>query len=272
MDVARCTLDDVVYQATRFSILLPSDLAQKRKFLVCPNCGGPSFFRKASRSGQAACFGARPHEIGCSLAAPEYEKSDDGQGDDQDTVDNPGQRIVVDFNFGALENDRHNDPDAIGNPSGRGGRYVGGGARPDATMHRRLSTILRNLVVSEQFRTSQQILEISGVGEFSVADFFVPFASIMSEHDGKYRGYWGMISDARMGQNGSLWLNSGGKGDVSLVIGEALVNQAYERFNLGDEEDIAGAYALVFGTLRMSQNGKKYVEVENLGFFTLRLE
>lgn len=270
MDVARCTLDDVVYRATRFALLPPNELAQKRQFLVCSECRGPSFFRKAARSGQAACFGARPHEPGCTLATPEYEKNDDGQGEDQDILDNPGQRIVVDFAFGAQENERHNDPDAVANPGGRGGRYVGGGHRPDATMHRRLSTILRNLVASEQFRTSRQILEISGVGEFTVADFFVPFASILPSHDGQYRGYWGMVADAGMGKGGALWLNSGGQGDVSLVVGDVLVRQLYRRFGLTDEEDLAGAYALVFGTLKVSQNNKKYVKVDDLGFFTLR--
>lgn len=32
--------------------------------------------RKASRSGRAACFGARPHHEGCELAAIEYERMD----------------------------------------------------------------------------------------------------------------------------------------------------------------------------------------------------
>jgi hypothetical protein len=191
MDVALCTLDDVVYNATSFAVLPPSDLALKRKFLVCSKCSGPSFFRKISRSGQAACFGARPHEVGCSLAAPEYEQTDDGQGDDQDIVNNPGQHIVVDFDFGAPEHDRHNDPDGFVSSGARGGRYVGSVARPDAMMNRRLSTILRNLVASRQFRTSRQVLEVAGVGESYVVDFFVSFTSVTEEHEGQYKGFWG---------------------------------------------------------------------------------
>jgi hypothetical protein len=69
-----------------------------------------------------------------------------------------------------------------------------------------------------------------------------------------------MIADGRIGQNGSLWLNSGGNGDVSLVIGEGLLNQTYERFAVSDLKDIAGAYALVFGTLRVSQNVKNMLK------------
>jgi hypothetical protein len=269
MDAARCTLDDVVYQSMRFAALPPNELARKRIFLVCPECRGPAFFRKASCSGQAACFGARPHEEGCRLAASEYEQNDIGTGDDQDVLENPGQRIVLDFNFGA-SNDRHNDPDAPVNAGGRGGRFVGGGARPDAAMHRRLSTILRNLMMSGQFRTSRQIVEIAGVGEFTVGNFFVPFGTVAAVHDNQYRGYWGMVVSARFGQTGALWLNSGGRDDMSVCVPEQFVNELYERFRITDEEDLAGIYALVLGTLRTSQGGKKYVQVEDLGFITLR--
>lgn len=271
MDAARCILDDVVYQAVRFAGLPPNEFSRKRRFLVCSECGGPAFFRKASRSGQAACFGARPHEDSCTLAAPEYEHNDEGLGDDQNILENPGQRIVVDFNFGAQQNVSHNDPNGVAKIGGRGGRFVGGGARPNAAMHRRLSTILRNLIASDQFRKSHQILEIEGVGEFRVADFFVPFYSIAPMHEGLYRGYWGMVADARFGQTGTLWLNSGGRDDVSLLVPEEFVDEIYQRFSIDDEEDMAGAYALVFGTLRNSQNGKMYVQVETPGSVALRL-
>jgi len=269
MDAARCTLDDMVYQAVRFAALPPNELARKRRFLVCPECRGPAFFRKASRSGQAACFGARPHEEGCELPAAEYEQNDIGPGDDQDILENPGQRIILDFNFGAPI-DRHNDPDALPNVGGRGGRFVGGGARPDAAMHRRLSTILRNLMMSEQFRTSPQMVEITGVGEFTVANFFVPFGAVAPAHDNQYRGYWGMVVFARFGQTGALWLNSGGRDDMSVCVPEQFVNEVYERFRISDEEELAGTYALVLGTLRTSQDGKKYVRVDDLGFIMLR--
>lgn len=269
MDAARCTLDNTIYQAVRFAALPPNELAKKRRFLVCPECHGPAFFRKASRSGQAACFGARPHEDGCTLTASEYEQNDIGPGDDQDILENPGQRIILDFNFGAAS-DGHNDPDALPNTGGRGGHFLGGGVRPDAAMHRRLSTILRNLMMSEQFRKSHQVIEIAGVGEFAIANFFVPFGGVTLTHDNQYRGYWGMVVSARFGQTGALWLNTGGRDDMSICIPEQFVNELYDRFRVSDEEELSGTYALVLGKLRTSQDGKKYVRVDDLGFITLR--
>ena len=97
-----------------------------------------------------------------------------------------------------------------------------------------------------------------------------PFGAVAAAHDNQYRGYWGMVVSARFGQTGALWLNSGGRDDMSVCVPEQFVNELYERFRITDEEELAGTYALVLGTLRTSQGGKKYVQVEDLGFITLR--
>lgn len=269
MDIANCTLDDVVYQAVRFAALPPSELASKRRFLVCPECHSSAFFRKASRSGQAACFGARPHDDGCTLAASEYEQNDIGPGDDQVILQNSGQRIILDFNFGE-PNDRHNDPHATPNAGNCGGRFIGSGVRSDAAMHRRLSTILHNLMTSGQFRTSRQIVEIPGVDEFTVADFFVQFRDVTPAHDNQYRGYWGMVVSARLDKKGALWLNSGGRDAMSSCVPEQFVNELHRRFRISDEEGLSGIYALILGSLRTSKDGKKYVRVDDIGRITLR--
>lgn len=271
MDVARCTEDGHTYEAVEFSQLPPIELARKRRLLCCPECNGPAFFRKASRSGRAACFGARPHAGGCGLAAPEHDVQPDGQGTDQDALNNPGGRIVVDFNYGAQEQPEHEEAPGLPRNPNRRGRFVGEGDRPDARMHRRLSTLLRNLVEAPNFSQSDQLLEIEGRDEIAVRDFFVPLDAVSEEHARMYRGFWGMISDARFAADGTLWLNSGGRDDVSFCVDEEHVDAIYDRYGVDDEEDIAGAYVLVFGTLRVSQNGKLYCLVTNPGYMALRL-
>lgn len=271
MDLALCTDDGVTYEAVEFSHLPPVELAQKRRLLKCPECDGPAFFRKASRSGRAACFGARPHEDGCSLAAPEHDTQADGQGADQDALENPGERIVVDFNFGAVQQPAHEEAPGLPRNLNRRGRFISEGEQPDARTHRRLSTLLRTLLEVPQFSQSNQILEIVGRDEITVRDFFIPLADVSEEHIGQYRGFWGMLSDARVAQNGTLWLNSGGRDDISFCLDLEQVEGIYERYGIEDEEDIAGAYILVFGTLQLSQNGKLYCPIANSGFMSLRL-
>jgi hypothetical protein len=59
MDIAKCNADGQTYNASNFSLLPQNDLLIKRRKLICIGCENIAFFRIKSRSGQAACFGAR---------------------------------------------------------------------------------------------------------------------------------------------------------------------------------------------------------------------
>lgn len=273
MDTAHCTADDTTYLAIRFAQLQPAEKEKKRYALVCKECRESAYFRKASRSGQAACFGAR-HSAICTLPAAEYEQNNIGLGDDQNILENPGHSIILDFNFGAAD-DKHNDQNAPPNAGGRGGRFTGHGARSKAAMHRRLSTILNSLITSDQFRASPQIVEIPGAGEFTVKDFFVQFNAATPSHLLQYRGYWGKVvsakSDARFG-NDALWLNSGNKNDMSVCIPAHLINLLCERFRISrsNVSELDGKYMLVIGSLIAAVSGKKHVQVADLGYITIK--
>lgn len=271
MDTARCTEDGVTYTAVDFSRLPPNNLARKRRLLQCSECGGPAFFRKASRSGRTRCFGARPHIDGCGMAAQDFARLEDGVGDDQDVLHNPGNRIVVDLNFGAQAQTEHIDGAGRTRNPGRGGRYVGDGFRPDAQMHRRLSTLLRTLIEAPAFRNSDQIIEINGHGEIAARNFFVPLLSASTQYAGLFRGYWGLLSDARFSEDHTLWLNSGGRDNISFCLSSEYVGVITQRYRVEDEEDLAGAYILALGTCRVSQNGKLYCVIDEPAYMALRL-
>lgn len=272
MDTAKCTLDGVDYQAVRFRDLPPAEFAKKKLHLICLGCRAQAYFRKASKSGQAACFYARPHEDDCKLAASQYGQNDTGPGDDQDILHNSGRRIILDLNFGS-HNDKHNNPDAdIPNPSGRGGRFVGSGARPDAARHKRLGPILRDLIEYPQFRASKEILEIGGRGNFVIADLFIQSGAVTRSHEGQYHGYWGkVVSTGRREADDSLWLNMGGRSNMSIRVSNRFISGLLENSHVSDEKELHGRYALVLGNLKVSlSTGKLYVEVDELGFIALR--
>lgn len=271
MDTALCTDDGITYTAVDFSALPPTELACKRRALQCTECCGPAFFRKASRNGQAACFGARPHADNCALAAPEYDLEDDGTGNDQDELHNPGERIVVDFNFGVTNPPIHIEASDLPPNRNRPGRHRGAGIRPDAQTHRRPSTLLHNLIQVPAFRQSEQTVVVEGHDEIPVRDFFVPLSDVSRRHVKLYRGFWGMLSDARFDEDKTLWLNSGSRKNMSFCLRAEQVDGVYARYNVNDEEDFAGAYILVFGTLLESQNGKLYCVIEDPGFVAMRL-
>lgn len=269
MDVARCTIDDVKYYAAVFAKLPAAELQLKRRHLVCFECGWPAYFKKEAVSGQGACFGARPHKAGCGMTAPEANRSEGG-GDEQDILHNAGNHIVLDLNFGAAVTVNGN-PGAEGEPGGRGGRFTGTGTRPNTQLRRRLSTVLRNLIYSEQFRNSPQTIEVPDRGPHAIRDFFVPFDGITEQHVGKFRGYWGVIFDAGAGKNGSIWLNTGKQDDLSVLLSSEQKIELYTRFGIKKLAHLEGAHFLVLGTLQVSKNGtdKRYIKLDDIGYCTL---
>lgn len=270
MNIALCTLDNTTYTAVDFN--QTENFIAKRRSLVCTQCNSAAFYRGPTRNGREACFGAS-HAEGCTLAALEYVGTPPGQGDVEDEVFTAGQRIVVDFNQGTPATDTEAQP--VGRPTeaDNGRVYNGEGTTVRETMSRRMSSLLRNLIVNEEFRRSTQIMEIVGLGEYPVADFFVNFGDISEGHIDCYHGYWGMVTDARIVDNGTLWFNSGGREDLSVLLDQRYIEGTFQRFRIEDEEDIAGAYILVFGEFKRAAGGnrKKFVHITDPFRFTLRL-
>ena len=58
MDTALCTIDNKRYDIASFSKLDEQILSSLRRALVCQECNAQGYYRKASRDGKPACFGA----------------------------------------------------------------------------------------------------------------------------------------------------------------------------------------------------------------------
>jgi hypothetical protein len=239
-----------------------------RRLLVCSGCGNQAFFRKASVSGQAACFGARPHEEGCDFQSADHTHSEDESTQEQDLLENPGNRVVVDFLFGTAE---ATIPPEGGLGDGRSfrGAFTRVSNRPEAKSHRRPGPLLRNLIHSSAFRESTQVVEVNG-GEYVIRDFFVEFNRVTANHTNKYHGFWGMISDAKYTKDGTLWINSGGRLSVSICISQGLIGSLFERYNIEDVEDFAGTYCLVFSEMGISAKNKKYIPLDDINRIAFR--
>lgn len=266
MDNAFCTINNQTYNAYQFSQLDIGTISQLRRFLECPTCHAPAFFRKAARNGRAACFGARPHNDGCIESAP-LSRLINGENDDEDVLHNDGQRIVLDLNYGAAEAVNHINDDMNENGAGRGVRFRGNGNRPNAVAHRRLSTMLRSLVINPAFRVSEQEIEIEDEIR-TISNFFVSFHEINQTHIGRFCGYWGQIADVKEGNYEAIWLNSGTRDDVSLCLPSQMQRIFFERFDINDVEDLVGSYILCLGNLERSKRNKKYIMIDKLAFVT----
>lgn len=263
MEQARCTEDGVIYTAINFAQQLPDDFDRKRRLLQCPECGGAAFFRNASFNGQrAACFGARPHAVGCSLSAYDSIQPIYGSNDDNGIF---SCNIIVDFGYGSPQ-----PIDTGWRVSAENGINNFGAPRPSTSTHRRLSSLLRLLIESSTLQNSDQLVEAHGEHGMPARDFFVPLLAVTTQHAGQLRGYWGMISDAKLVDN-TLWLNSGKQDTISFGLDIRYVDYFVQRFHLNDPEDLAGTFILVIGTPSIAKNGKLHCMIEDIEFVTLRL-
>ena len=270
MDIAKCTLDEKTYTTIEFSKLPPNELSKKRRHLICTECQAAVFFRKASRAGQAAFFGALSHIKDCSFASPKTQRLE-GTGADEFIVHNPGEIIEVDLECAATTFNLDVDQGVNYNKTKtQAARYLDQDPRLNSRTRQRLGALLIKLVNSKEFRDSNQKIEIEGREPTIVRNFFVSLNDIKCISDEEFHGYWGMLTDARFGSEGSLWLNFGGIGDISCVVPSEIVDAFYSRYKLEDEEDLAGAYILIMGTNRTSQSGKKYIRPDSIDHISVR--
>lgn len=268
MDIAKCILDDKRYTALEFSRLPPSELSTKRKHLVCIECQAAAFFRKASRKGQAACFGAFPHFEGCSLSLSGSQGLR-GERINKNVVHYSNESITFDLTSafssdvgaGLAANKKESDAKDI--------MFSIDDLKPGPLIRRQLSATLKGLMFTERLRASTQKVEVENGALTTASHFFVSFDKVEFDRCEELHGYWGMLTDARLSSEGALWLNSGSRGDVSCVIQAEMVDKFFERYNLEDEEDLAGAYVIVIGVLKVSSGGKKYIRLSDVDYIDL---
>lgn len=271
MRTARCTINNQVYAAEDFNQVV--GFQTLRNNLVCTGCGFTARYRSPGRDGRNPCFYARPHDDGCRLATPEYEGAQVGTGNVEDEIFTTGQRIVVNFNVGTNATAIEAPP--TGGAAENGGRRGGnnGGITPREITYRTMSKLLRTLIESEEFRRSTSIIEIPGRGEYVAANLFMNFTDMTEDHLDTYHGYWGRIADARVSYfSRTLWFNSGDEDDVSVLLDQRYVGETLQQFNIAVLPQVAGAYILVFGEFkRAQQNEKKFIQITDPNYFTLRL-
>jgi hypothetical protein len=268
MDSAKCILDNKIYTALEFSKLAPGELSTKRKYLVCIECQAVAFFRKASRNGQAAYFGAFPHVKDCLFARSDtqrlkLENFTSGAAQDLNVSNNLylantpqpyiGAGLAIDKKLSHQENIPFSVEDLKSGP----------------LIHRALGTKLKSLIFSEKYGEPSHDVGIKEESTPILNHYFASFKSIKPEWTGEIRGYCGMLTDARLSSEGALWLNTGDIGKVSCVIQANMVDTFFRRYTLEDEEDLAGAYVIIIGASQVSSNGKIYIKLVDIDYIDL---
>ncbi len=273
MDLARCTQDNILYNALEFSKL--SDLAIKRRHLMCEECKYPAYFKKASKSGQAACFGARPHKEGCSVATEDSDTIIGILTETEKELINNGNEIKVDFNFETEPTTHIIDSEDEGNSTGKVGRsHSSANGIGKAVSSRKLSSLLNILINDISFSKSNRKIDIGQKYSYKASTLFKKNDELLDLDIEKFRGLYGQIVDVKLAikeegtenEETSLWLNFGGFDKCSILVPESLVEDFFNRFSEyeNDIDELSGKYVLCFGTIRKSKNDKFYIKLDDI--------
>ena len=249
MDLARCTLDGTVYTAIQFSQFTEGKRQELRRCLICDKCKQEAYFRSASRHGNSACFGSRKHLDECGERRSSGTTSQEPRKDVEvvNEIIKDHKTLVLDRSQNEIGDDstantsHDNERNSYASPSKSHIR------RPAETRRYTcdLVTLLQYLIKSERFAQYDGFIETGSPHPWKVKNLFVQFNDIREFHVGRWRGYWGMITDADSGIN---CLNSGGRDTVSVFLDPEIRKGILKKYRISDSEDVAGCYALVFGT------------------------
>ncbi len=269
MKYALCNEDSKVWEADEFHALPSSELARKRRNLICTECNSFAWFNKESSNGRAAFFSAH-HEDNCDLKV-EWVHADGELADateEENTID-AGEDIIV-----RLDEEKGGDIDVtpVERPAegaSEGGRsFVKKGARRESSQQFTLRRILHRLRKSPDFRkSSKKITFLSNKDEVlisgAVKDIVTHFddINVPEESDTETQFYWGPVASVGQTNEGRIWLNSSlAKQDVSVAIFEDIADEFKDRFNVEDlEEDLVGSYVLVAGKCWKAGSGKPII-------------
>lgn len=260
MDLALDTIDNKRYEASDFNRNTAAWIAEHRFALECIVCGNQAFFRKRSVSGQAACFGARPHSEDCELATQSSEEGERAEAIERFIRENPGNHFELKLTL-PKPPARTIGWAGLGQNSagGEGGRFTKWGKKQESSSTIQAKQVLINLALSEEYRESTQTVATpkSG-GKIPIRDYFIPFQDASASDAGVERGYWGSITNVGVHED-ATWLNTGYKRHMSILLSGKVKEALIEAYNLDGIDDLIGSYVLVVGELRVSAGSKKYM-------------
>lgn len=264
MDIAFCTADNQSYDISSFSKLEPKLLGKLRRSLLCKKCDGKGYYRKKSRDGKPACFGAY-HEDNCK-----YKTKNSNPKLEPEIVEEVNSIITnndtIDVNFQTYTASQVDDTGNTTSTTSRPSSSISSQQHTKQPQKIRnaskgLRSLLRMLMHTDSFASSDIAIDIGWKFPYKAKNLFVNFDDINEELVDKKKGFWGIISNSDESIN---WLNTANEQDVSIPV-ESVKDYLVDVFKISDAEDLAGAAVLIFGWLRVSKSDSKkwYIKIHN---------
>lgn len=260
MQDARSTRTGLPVTAWDFSQESAGLIEAQRRDFACIACGGPAFWVKPGASGKGPYFAARPHAPDCELAV--RTEGPWGPEGDHDVArwEADQRRILLVLPEEGDDDLPRVSPSAEGNA--RGGRqFSAPGDAVTTRIQRGPQRLLRQLLASARFRSSDLSIVLPDGQQQASNQFFVPFERAdHSRHADVLHGYWGIPSElSRWERSGAMYIRScEGRDNTILrfVIPPTLDEEICRRFRLGSIDDLSGKYIMFIGRASPTTTGR----------------
>jgi len=275
---AICMFDEdepVTYSVFKFQKLSDADIERYRQSLICPQCHGKAYYRKASLDGKAACFGSRYHQANCK----EFKPSQTKVREEQDAIEVnqlvvDSDALIIDFTkrpaihhaAKASSNAASKEKSLQAAPEQSELREVEepykvdvesdkadiskteSKSQPQLPDDKRVSTqglekLLHSLLRGSELAESELWVYTDDKYRWRAKNLFVNFVDAEPTENGAPRMYWGTVSHI---DKAMQWLNPSDCRDVGVPI-EEFQDSLFQRFNIKDRRDIEGAGIILFG-------------------------
>ncbi|MCG6201130.1 hypothetical protein [Psychromonas antarctica] len=261
--------NSVTYSIFEFKALPETQIDKLRYSLLCPVCLQKAYFRRASKDGKQACFGARYHQLDCAEFNPSVRKSEeDRQVSEVEKVLLEDNALVIDFNqpMKKLKKERPIDQDnklsrsmlehKLTRSSSENQEKLTVQADQSKAAKQGLGKLLISLLRGSSLAASDVWIYTSETHKWRAKNLFVNIADAQPTENGAPRMYWGTLSHADPSLS---WLNPAEDRCVGVPIAKYR-EKLLSRFAIENPRDVEGAGIILFGKCVESKDKKrKYI-------------
>jgi hypothetical protein len=131
---------------------------------------------------------------------------------------------------------------------------------------------LRNLLENPEFADADRLIEVPGIAPIPVREFFVHFDRFNGAHLDSVHGVWGPVASVNRRLADGLYLNTGDRQALSILIPNAILDEVLERAGAALYPLLKDAQVLVVGTPWRAISGKMLCTPQTANHIAIQLK
>ncbi len=253
-----------IYSIQQFVMMSEIERDKFRENIVCEECGGDAYYRRATKDGKTACFAAS-HILPCDTASG--NKSSKNSGGDETNEIESGQDFEIFWNYSNRKvmqtEESEEETDLVVKKNKK--KYI---LKPSIEKKGKigLASILKYAEYDILEKQTYNV-NIPGVGLKKLKDIVVNLKDVNDIHLNKNLFLWGNIYSFK-----SNWLNTSYDNNIGIRVNESIQERFWTLYRdrfvklLHDKKCLI----IIFGKVGKSKAGKYFIRLNEMKYFYIR--